>query len=223
MEPLSLEADVARSLVRFHKAITRGLTVGVTRGQEYLQGGFQDQQLQQGYATYLSACVAVLTSHHVSEDGAAFPVLKEKLPQAPIQQLAADHRFMEKILQRISSHLPGMTAENPVRSLEGVVKGLQGVIEIWSPHIAVEERVFNAAAIAGAMSAAEQAALINGMARMSQELGLPAPLMAPFLVFNLEGADRAELVSLMPAVVVKQLIPVDWKEQWAPMKPFLLD
>ena len=31
------------------------------------------------------------------------------------------------------------------------------------------------------------------------------------------------MMKLIPPVVTKVLVPVVWKEQWAPMQPFLLD
>jgi hypothetical protein len=44
----------------------------------------------------------------------------------------------------------------------------------------------------------------------------------PFFYFNLEPADRARLAAKMPPPLTQQLIPVDWKDAWAPMRPFFL-
>ena len=36
------------------------------------------------------------------------------------------------------------------------------------------------------------------------------------------GADRAYMAGEMPPIISQELVPVVWKDQWAPMKPFLL-
>jgi hypothetical protein len=45
----------------------------------------------------------------------------------------------------------------------------------------------------------------------------------PFVLYNLPAEERAILAQKMPPIVTQQLLPVDWKEKWAPMQPFLLD
>ena len=50
----------------------------------------------------------------------------------------------------------------------------------------------------------------------------PAPWAVPFLLYNLEMEDRAHFLSVMPAELTQQLVPVVWKDEWAAMKPFLL-
>jgi hypothetical protein len=43
------------------------------------------------------------------------------------------------------------------------------------------------------------------------------------MLYNLEGADRAHFMAVLPPEITQQLVPVVWKDEWAPMKPFLLD
>jgi hypothetical protein len=43
------------------------------------------------------------------------------------------------------------------------------------------------------------------------------------MLFNLSPQDRAAFAQAMPPVVTEQLVPVAWRDKWAPMKPFLLD
>ena len=35
--------------------------------------------------------------------------------------------------------------------------------------------------------------------------------------------DRAYFLAVMPPEVTQQLVPVVWKDEWASIKPFLLD
>jgi hypothetical protein len=45
----------------------------------------------------------------------------------------------------------------------------------------------------------------------------------PFLLYNAEAEDRAFYVNAMPPELTQQLVPIVWKDEWAAMKPFLLD
>jgi len=62
-----------------------------------------------------------------------------------------------------------------------------------------------------------QQAAQHGMAHAG-----PDYLAAPFILHNLEAEDRAHMAGEMPPIVSQELVPVVWKDQWAPMKPFLL-
>jgi hypothetical protein len=44
----------------------------------------------------------------------------------------------------------------------------------------------------------------------------------PFALYNLPDEERAILARTMPPKVIDELVPVVWKEKWAPMQPFLL-
>ena len=37
-------------------------------------------------------------------------------------------------------------------------------------------------------------------------------------MFNLSPDDRSLIEQQLPEIVTKQLIPIDWKDKWAPMK-----
>jgi hypothetical protein len=73
------------------------------------------------------------------------------------------------------------------------------------------------------MTIPEHIDMAQKAAAHSQQHSQPAPLAVPFLLYNLEGEDRAFFLAVMPPEVTQQLVPVVWKEEWAPMKPFLLD
>jgi hypothetical protein len=51
----------------------------------------------------------------------------------------------------------------------------------------------------------------------------PDPVLVPFILYNLSAEDRAIMAQQMPPAVSQELVPIVWKEQWAPMVPFLLD
>lgn len=47
------------------------------------------------------------------------------------------------------------------------------------------------------------------------------PLALPFLFYNLEGKDREDFMKPIPWIVKKVFVPVIWRNQWKPMRPFL--
>jgi hypothetical protein len=215
--------DLAGDLLRIHRAITRGLTIGFTRGSEFITEGLPDQSLQQGFALYLQALTIVAAAHHMGEDEVAFPALKLKLPGVPYGRLAADHLTIAAEIGLLKNLLPELAGVSPAAALVRVVENLNRILTVWKPHIQIEQTSFSAKALAGVMSPAEQAQVAVALAKHSQELAVPPFLALPFVLFNLAPAVRAEMAAMMPRRVVEELIPGEWKEKWAPMKPFLLD
>jgi hypothetical protein len=56
----------------------------------------------------------------------------------------------------------------------------------------------------------------------AQQHTVPDYLIVPFLLYNLPPDKRTFFAGEMPPVVTEQLVPVAWKDKWAPMKPFLV-
>jgi hypothetical protein len=222
MDQMSDLPNLAGDLLRIHRAITRGLTIGIARGMGFIREGFPDQWIKQGYALYIQTLTAVLSAHHQGEDQVAFPALKKKLPSAPFARLSADHVTIEAPLDRIKSTLPDLAGANQAAALIKAVDGLKNIYALWTPHIDIEQTTFSAAALARVMTPDEQAQLSGAFGKHSQEHVGPPFLALPFVLFNLDPIDRAAMSATIPKPVA-DLIQGEWKEKWAPMKPFLLD
>jgi hypothetical protein len=68
----------------------------------------------------------------------------------------------------------------------------------------------------------EQARMIKQFVEHSQQYMKPDFLVIPFLLYNLPQEERTLFSRAMPAILIEALVPVVWKEKWAPMKPFLI-
>lgn len=213
----------ARNMVCIHRAITRGLTVGIARGEEFAQAGFPDAALRQGFVTYLQALSTVLWAHGLGEDEIAFPALKAKLPAAPYDRLTADHQTFDTFISQMRRAAADLAGADEPASLAPLLDELRQVRAIWLPHIQVEEEHFSVEAFAAVMSTADQALLAESLRMHSQQYATPGPLTLPFTLFNLEAEDRAVMAATMSSMVTEQLIPKAWKAEWAPMQPFLLE
>jgi len=223
MTPENSLPNLARDLIRIHRAISRGLSVSATRGAEFMREGFPDAGMRQGFSSYVQALTIVLGAHHVGEDEIAFPALRAKLPAAPYERLAADHHAIDASLAEVRGVMSHMAGDRDRAGLSALVDGLRRVSAVWPPHIQLEEEHFAEGAIGAVMTPAEQAQVSVSMAKHSQEHAVPPYLALPFVLFNLAAEDRASMAESLPKVITEQFIPKEWKDQWSPMKPFLLD
>ncbi len=214
---------LADSLVRIHRAITRGIKTGIIRGSGYEKSGLPGNEELQGYFLYIQSLTIVLSAHHLGEDEVAFPELKKRLPDGPFARLKSDHQKMEiqvTFLNRLVTN-PEMNINQG--EIKKVVDSLQIISSIWTPHIGVEEKSFSRSVLSSKISSEEQTNLATKFSQHGQEHAIPPFLALPFVLFNLSGADRAAMMDTLPKEVVEELIPRVWKANWSPMGPFLLE
>lgn len=214
--------SLAGDLIRIHRVITRGLSMGQEKSTYFQSAGFQEAGLQDGFCDYIDSLASVLGGHHQAEDIIAFPAFQKKLPQAPYSHLAAQHKQIEALLVSIHKDVSEMKNAGG-DGLDGLLEDLNNVIEIWAPHIRMEESIFSQEALNEAMSPQEQGELAAQMGKYSSEHSNPPYLIVPFVLFNAEKNDRAAFLANMPPQFMGDLVMKAWKDQWAPMKPFLLD
>lgn len=214
---------LAQDLFRIHKVITRGLLVGHRKGEEYLENGFALPNELPGYSSYIHSLAAVLGTHHTGEDLIAFPIFKKVIPMAPYTQLSLDHHRIETLLTNLPDALKALPGDTTDKSLMIIVDTIKKISDVWFPHIQVEELNFSEEAVNTVLSPDEQQAISQASSKHSQEHSEPAFWIMPFVLFNLEPEERTKMATLLPPVIMNELIPIVWKDQWAPMKPFLLE
>jgi hypothetical protein len=220
--PNQAQPDPAQDLIRIHCVITRGLTVGIENCDKFRRQGFVDNEVRQGFATYIKSLLIVLDAHHRSEDEVVFPALKPILPGMPFDRLAADHKQIELLLDLMRSSIASGTADCGFIDLHKLLGELQQVSALWAPHIAIEEQQVTKSTLEGRMSLADQISLSIATARHSQQHAIPPYLALPFVLYNLDKADRLAFAAPLPGFLKRVLIPILWRSKWAPMKPFLL-
>lgn len=223
MTPTTPTPNLAQDLIRIHRVITRGLTVGIAKGTEYLQSGFPQPQVFLGYSNYAHSLASVLGAHHQGEDQVAFPVLRIQLPFAPYERLSADHHEIELLLDLIHQAILDLSGNAPKDGVKILVDCLRRVYTIWVPHIQLEEHHFSRETIGEIMSLENQRQLSEAMGKHSQEHAGPPYWVIPFVLFNLGPEDRAAMAATFPPMIMGELVLKVWKDQWAPMKSFLLD
>lgn len=220
----SNQPNVAADFIRIHSVVTRGLKVSIERCQDFAQNGFPDAVTRQGFVDYVQSLVSVLHAHHLMEDEQAFPYLRDLLPDAPFDLLSEQHQHMLPILDEIKAASEAVSAEEPQsQSLNDMSRALTKVAELWHPHIQIEEEHFTVEKGAELISVDEHIRLAQSFAKFSQEHAEPNYLVVPFILYNLSPEDRAIMAGAMPPMVTQELVPKVWKEQWAPMQPFLLE
>jgi hemerythrin-like domain-containing protein len=217
-------SDLPVTLVLIHRVLTRGLDVGLRYTEEFTREGYPDPATGAGLALYLQMLAGALYLHHSAEDQIGFPLLREKLPDVPVDRLTAEHEQMAAILEELApilDRMRGEAEEGPL--LEAARAELVKLAQIWPAHIRIEETNISVKKLVALIGPDALAEWLQQMGQHRPEGSPPDPVVVPFILHNLSAEDRATMAQYMPPVVSQELVPVVWKEHWAPMKPFLLD
>lgn len=217
-----IRPNLAKDLRRVHMIITRGLDVSIENVSRIEREASSDWRLAQGYRSYVTALLSFLNAHHLAEDDVAFPYFAERMPEVPFDQLVEEHERMVGVIQRAQEAVEKMEPQSG-KGLSDLQDALREIREMWHPHITVEEDGFDVERLAEMLPPEEHARLAGVMAQHSMQHSGPDYLVVPFALYNLPPAERAMMTAAMPPVVTEQMVPKTWKEQWAPMQPFLLE
>jgi hypothetical protein len=216
-------SNLAQDLVRIHKVITRALDISLKKGQDYLESDLPPEQEFAGYTSYIHCLTTVLSAHHISEDIISFPAFRTVLPNAPYARLASDHHKIEMLLASIPPTIKELTDETAETSLRSITEILTKIHTLWAPHIYLEEQYFSSDVLNSVMVPEEQQKISLAASKHSQEHSEPPYWVVPFILYNLTREDREAMATMIPKTLVEEMVPVVWKEKWAPMKPFLLE
>ncbi len=219
----NLNGRVGVDLALIHQCISRAIHVSKLYSNIFRQCGFPDGKIRPGFGDYVHSLLSVLLTHHQGEDELAFPVFRDKLPEAPYERLAADHHFILQLLRevrlKIDEALDNESSQEPLSRLDGVMTELG---DIWSRHIEIEEFHFSPDKLDAVMSPEDQARLVGRLAQFFLLHSGPDYLIVPFTLFNLPPESRMVLSGTMPPLVTRELVTGPWKDKWRPMSPFLL-
>jgi hemerythrin-like domain-containing protein len=215
--------NIAQDLRLIHAVVTRSLQVAVDSSRSFVQKGYPDTSTREGFIAYVRSFVSVLHAHHQTEEEVAFPYFRDSFPDAPYDLLLVQHRFIASALDDVRGALEKAAAETqagePVNGLNQTLSRISG---LWHPHIAIEEDHFTVEKAGALIGVEEHVKLGRMFMEHSQQHSGPDYLVVPFLLHNLPPGERAIFAASMPPVVTQELVPVLWKEKWAPMMPFLL-
>ena len=214
------QPEIGGDLVRVHHAISRAVDVAQNHAAVYAAQGYPDSQTLKGYLTYVKCLVRLLHAHHVTEDKAMFPHLREKLPEAPIQILTAQHHDMGPVLDDIEDSRRVIKSAQPAQTLNKLNDALTRIGDMWRDHIKVEEAAFGPDAIEVFLTMEERKRAGRITANHSARHQFPLSLMIPFLLYNMSPDDRNVMIQLMPPFISPMLVL--WKPRWRIMVPFLL-
>jgi hypothetical protein len=205
--PAAPAGHLAHDLLRIHKVITRGISM--IRGE-----GAPGPERRRGFIDFARCVLTSLRNHHDAEETVVFPRV-QAIAAAPFARLEEEHRALVRHLDAGDAAIAaGAFAE--LRAVADQVEPL------WLAHIAVEEACFTPEALDRALTPAQQAELGRLVGEHAQRTSQPAPLLLPFVIYSLDGADRAAMAARLPPPVTQQLIPGPWKAEWAPMAPYLI-
>ena len=215
--------DIGTDMIRFHRIITRSLEVNIQNVNKFLEIGAIEESNREGFLKYLQSFSTVLEAHHLLENEKIFPYFMDKLPDAPYDRLMAQHKWVEESLSHINGEINSLKSDvDELESLNLLKTGLREIDKIWHPHIRIEEEQIYGKVGSLNISLEETNRLRKEYSQFIQEHANPAYLVVPFVLYNLSPEDRAIVTQGFPEMVTKKLVPIDWKDEWASMQPFLL-
>jgi hemerythrin-like domain-containing protein len=218
------QPNIGEDYIRFHKVMTRGLAVSLQNINEFLQIGALEKLNREGFLKYVQSFSSVLNAHHLVENEKIFPYFMDKLPEVPYERLMAEHEIFKGGLQEINTGLEHLKSENDEsKSLKLLKSGFGKIDQIWHPHIQIENTQLYGQVGSLNIDIDEMIRIIKEDGEFFQEHIDPAYLVIPFVLYNLPPEDRAIAAQGLPEMVTKQLVPIDWKDKWASMQPFLLE
>ena len=210
---------LSKGLDLIHKVLSRPLDVGISHLDKCLISNKVDIENHDGFKDYINSLVNVFFGHHHGEDEIMFPTFEEKIKDADFSKLKKQHKELhplaDKIKDKVNIDVPTIDNYREIREL------LKETKDLWVEHRDEEEKTVELD-IEPVLSSKEQIELGEKVGEHGRSMSKPATLILPFIIYNLEGNDRAEFTSDMPWILKKFIVPVIWKKKWQKMKPFLL-
>ena len=217
------QPNIGEDYIRHHKVMTRGLAVSLQNINKFLQIGTLEKLNHEGFLKYIQSFSAILHGHHLVENEKIFPYFKEKLPEVPYERLMSEHEIFKDGLKEINTgHDQLMSKNDELNSLKLLKSGFDKIDQIWHPHIQIENTQLYGKIVSLNIDLEEMIKIQKDAGEFFQEHADPAYLIVPFVLYNLSPEDRAIASQGFPEMVTKQLVPLDWKDKWASMQPFLL-
>jgi hemerythrin-like domain-containing protein len=216
------QPDLGRDIIIYHKIITRGIEISNKNAQEYLNKEHLEVSSETGFLKYLQTLSSILKAHHMAEDNVIFPYVQNLIPEVPYKRLMDEHEILSAELQKIENTIPDLKSNNDLKiSLRQLNSALAKIDELWHPHIKIEEHMIYEK-IGSMINTPDMIQLKTEFTQFYQKNVSPDYLVVPFSLYNLHPNERALISKGIPEIVIKQMVPIDWKDKWAPMKPFLL-
>lgn len=213
------------SLLRIHAVITRGIEVTHSHSLIFAENGFPDQNTKVGFYRYIHSLTVVLEAHHQTEDEIAFPYFQQRLPSLRIEPIIEQHKQMRphiNTIKTINEKIASSTSA-PLELLNQMAQTSSNLRILWKMHAPAEENYFaNNSLSALELTHEEQLEITKRTGDSSQRADSPQ-WVVPFILFNLPPAEREVMAQAMPSHIIKVLVPMVWKNEWAPMKPFLIE
>ena len=216
--------NIGEDYIRFHRVMTRGLAVSLENINEFLKMGALETSNREGFLKYVQSFSSILNGHHLVENEKIFPYFMDKLPEVPYERLISEHNIFKSGLHEINTELDNLWLGNDeLKSLKLLKSGLGKIDQIWRPHIQIEDMQLYQLVGSLKIDSEEMIRLQKELIEFFQEHTGPEYLVVPFVLYNLTPEDRAITAQGLPEIVTKQLVPIEWKDKWVPMKPFLLE
>jgi len=162
--------DAAAEIRRIHAMITQALDESLERSEHFAQAGFPDAETRQALVGYVGCFGGMLHAHHLSEDEFVFPYFRERMSDAPFDDLMAQHRKMEPLLKDIQAACGTLSGDGEgSEATWALYSTLDRLSVLWYPHIELEEVQFTREGLDVLWNAQEEAQFVKGIEKYMQQ------------------------------------------------------
>ena len=210
---------LSKGLDLIHKVLSRTLDIGISHIDSCLSSKKVDMENHEGFKDYISSLATVFNAHHHGEDEILFSTFEKKIKNADFSILKKQHKELHHLMVQITTKID--VDNSSLYHYEEIRNLLRKTKDLWIKHRDEEEQIVELE-MEPVISLAEQIELNNNLSKHGQSMSEPANLILPFLIYNLEGAERDEFTNDMPWFLKKFIVPIVWKRKWEKMRPFLL-
>lgn len=214
---------VAKDIIRIHLVITRAIEISIEKSQVFKNQGKVDENLRDGFINYLNSLLSLFHSHHLVEDDQIFPYFESHTLKAPYELMGNQHKDLLPLLDGLENCINNLSLNSSNQEfIENLLENLEQIQKVWIPHYQLEEEYLNDDNISNLISDQEQHKLCLEFSEYAAQHIKPDYLVIPFILYNLPLEQRKLMAEVFPPVVIEELIPNQWKQQWQSMSPFFI-
>lgn len=216
------QPNFTSQMLRFHSIATRGLAISSNNCKYFIENKDIDPLFLEGFLNYNRALMSFIHAHHLTENEIVFPFFKDKIKELPVDFLMMNHKELQLIIETIINLINDPDMNQNKDSFSELEELIEKIINIWQPHIRIEEQNLTIKNVNSLIGQDEQTEFLKKLTELFQKNSGPDYLLVPFILFNLPKSDRVVFENSMPEIVTKELVPITWKPKWESMKPFFL-
>lgn len=210
--------------MRIHAVLVNNLALLAYTADAYSKKA-PSEAIGQRFGEFGLIVLDFLHVHHDDEEQVVFPAYSKRF-QVDVDTLIGEHVEMLKIFEEAKTLFSKIKASKAADATPQLFKDTSAKVtelrDFLIPHLEKEDTWFRAEVLNKNFTAKEQEAIEEEIVKLAKSHSGNPGTMFGLIVYSLEDSQRSELLSQLPCIVTKLLIPHVWKKAWEPFCTFFL-